>query len=154
MNINNIIVPNDLLNLGNTILEIFLRNINQNYLHAILVEKLITMILRNSVTHENIDYSISYDEILDINLSEHLPEDFFDSVDRITITIGYSMLNLNIPNLWNLLGSNNINWEKRMLTTLKQINGLRPISIKHKEIIDIHDIYLNFSIASNKIVPP
>lgn len=142
-----VIIPRRFINLGRNLVNIFLRNINQNHVRTIVEEDLMAMILQNSVTDEHISYSLTYDEVLDVLLDGHSPEEFFEGIDSISVTIGYSVPNPTITNLQDLVGDNTADWERKMLNVLMNVDGFRLTNIDYMESPDEQQVDLNFSIV-------
>lgn len=137
---------NHFVKIGHKISNVVLHNINHEYVDYMREENMESIIMKNSQTGEHISFTLDDYEILDTNLDEHSMEEFFDTIDEISFTFGYSLPNDQIKSLKFLLMDNIKNWERKMLSLLKNINGFRLVDIEYVECYGIQDIYLNFKI--------
>ena len=137
---------NHFVKIGHKISNVVLHNINHEYVDYMREENMESIIMKNSQTGEHISFTLDDYEIIDTNLDEHSMEEFFDTIDEISFTFGYSLPNDQIKSLKFLLMDNIKNWERKMLSLLKNINGFRLVDIEYVECYGIQDIYLNFKI--------
>ena len=131
--------------IGYKISNIVKKHIKREYIDYMKEESLEAIIIKNSKTKEYVSFSLDYDEILENNLDEHSMEDFFDTVDTITFTFGYSLPNDLIISLKSLLMNDIQIWERKMSSSLKNIDGFYLFDIEYVKFDNIQDIYLNFN---------
>lgn len=131
--------------IGYKISNIVKKHIKREYIDYMKEESLEAIIIKNSKTKEYVSFSLDYDEILDKNLDEHSMEDFFDTLDKITFTFGYSLPNDLIISLKSLLMNDIKIWERKMNSLLKNIDGFYLFDIEYVKFDNIQDIYLNFN---------
>ena len=136
--------------IGYKISNIVKKHIKREYIDYMKEESLEAIIIKNSKTKEYVSFSLDYDEILENNLDEHSMEDFFDTVDTITFTFGYSLPNDLIISLKSLLMNDIQIWERKMSSSLKNIDGFYLFDIEYVKFDNIQDIYLNFNKRTNQ----